>query len=79
MIKKIIELRKNFSKYNIDGYPIPKNYKLTRKSNLNTTLDLPFPVYPLTTDISYIDTNPPLATTPAVPRIYHYNLDAEYE
>ena len=25
MIKKIIELRKNFSKYNIDGYIIPKN------------------------------------------------------
>ena len=28
-------------KYNIQDYPIPKNYKLTRKSNLNTTFDLP--------------------------------------
>ncbi len=63
-------------KYNIDGYPIPKNYKLTRKSNQSGTLD--FIAHPLTTDISYIDTNSPIGDNPSVPRIYHYDLDAEY-
>ena len=52
------------------------NYKLTRKSNQNTALD--FTAYPLTTDISYIDTNSPIGDNPSVPRIYHYDLDAEY-
>ena len=64
-------------KYNIDGYPIPKNYKLTRKSNQNQNPD--FTTDPLTTDISYTDTSSPIDSTPAVPRIYHYNLDTEYE
>ena len=63
-------------KYKIPTYPIPMNYKLTRKSNQNTALD--FTAYPLTTDISYIDTNSPIGDNPSVPRIYHYDLDAEY-
>jgi len=63
-------------KYKIPTYPIPMNYKLTRKSNQNTTLD--FTAYPLTTDISYIDTNSPIGDNPSVPRIYQYDLDAEY-
>ena len=67
----------SLDKYNIPGYTIPKNYTLTRRSNLSSTFD-----YSKTInyqDISYNDTESPIDNVIPVPRVYTYTLTTEYE
>ena len=66
--------------YAIPGFPIPESYGFTRKTaNKSYNYIIDYSNNDISgTDISFNDTNFPLANNPTWPRIYRYDLSANY-
>jgi hypothetical protein len=66
--------------YAISGFPIPESYGFTRKTaNKSYNYIIDYSNNDISgTDISFNDTNFPLANNPTWPRIYRYDLSANY-
>jgi hypothetical protein len=66
--------------YDIPGFPIPESYGITRRTaNYSYNYIIDYSNNSISgTDISFNDTNFPLANNPTWPRTYRYDLSANY-